>query len=220
MTGGVRAEVHIQSPTGCPIAEVSEITDSRTTCISKVGGDREDGITEEFILDTKDKGRAVDLDGSKPDFEEVFTYRSGQAFRFTRDPGTECLCNCIEEHDCPIIDIQARRGTIVVVFHAADMEQLQAVLTDLTDRWSNVTVKRLLRSDGEDDEQDYVLLDRSELTDRQREVLEVAQEMDFFEHGKGANAGEVAEALGISTSTFSEHLRAAQRKLFYPIITE
>ncbi len=218
MTWGVRAEVHVQSPTGCPIAEVSAATDSTTTCISKADGHGEAGVTEEFILDTEGTAEAPDLEDS--DFQQVFSYRSGEAYRFTRDPETQCLCNCIEAHDCPVIDVQARRGTIVVVFHAADMEQLQGVLTDLTDRWENVTVKRLLRSDGENDERDYVLLDRSELTDRQREVLEVALEMDFFEHGKGANAGEVAEALGVSTSTFSEHLRAAQRKLFYPIIGE
>jgi predicted DNA binding protein len=42
--------------------------------------------------------------------------------------------------------------------------------------------------------------------------------MGYFEHPKGANAGEVAEALAITTATFSEHLSAAQSKLFDAIL--
>jgi predicted DNA binding protein len=51
------------------------------------------------------------------------------------------------------------------------------------------------------------------LTDRQREVLRTAHEMGYFEYPRGANAGEVATALDIEPSTFTEHLNAAQSKL-------
>jgi predicted DNA binding protein len=71
----------------------------------------------------------------------------------------------------------------------------------------------LLRSRVDHEESDLVFVDRSVLTERQREVLETAHEMGYFEHPKGANAGEVADELDISTSTFSEHLAASQRKL-------
>jgi molybdopterin biosynthesis enzyme len=59
-----------------------------------------------------------------------------------------------------------------------------------------------------------VLVDRGRLTARQREVLETAVEMGYFEYPKGANAGEVAEALDISVSTYAEHVAAAQTKVF------
>jgi len=42
--------------------------------------------------------------------------------------------------------------------------------------------------------------------------------MDCFDHPKGANAGEVADALDISRSTFAEHLSAAQSKLFDAVL--
>ncbi|POG54351.1 helix-turn-helix domain-containing protein [Haloferax marisrubri] len=52
------------------------------------------------------------------------------------------------------------------------------------------------------------------LTDRQRESLEVAYRTGYFERPKRRSAAEVAEAIGVSRSTFTQHLRAAQRKVF------
>jgi predicted DNA binding protein len=42
--------------------------------------------------------------------------------------------------------------------------------------------------------------------------------MGYFERPKEANATEVAEALGIAQSTFTEHLMAAQRKLLDDVL--
>jgi len=53
-----------------------------------------------------------------------------------------------------------------------------------------------------------------ELTDRQRQVLELAIEAGYFERPRHNNTGELADALGISRATFTQHLRAAQRKVF------
>ncbi|MDW7538346.1 helix-turn-helix domain-containing protein [Haloferax volcanii] len=52
------------------------------------------------------------------------------------------------------------------------------------------------------------------LTDRQRESLEVAYRTGYFERPKRRSAAEVAEAIGVSRSTFTQHLRAAHRKVF------
>lgn len=67
--------------------------------------------------------------------------------------------------------------------------------------------------------QNYAALTDS-LTDRQREVLESAHGMGYFDHPKGANAGEVAAELGVSRSTFAEHLAAAQSKVLESILTD
>jgi predicted DNA binding protein len=61
--------------------------------------------------------------------------------------------------------------------------------------------------------EDRVFINRGRLTDRQREVLETAYEMGYFERPKQANATEIATDLGIAQSTFTEHLMTAQRKL-------
>jgi predicted DNA binding protein len=116
------------------------------------------------------------------------------------------------------VDVHTRDGTLYLVFHAPDMDRLQAVIGDVRDAFDGVEVRRLLRSSEERSEQELVFVDSSSLTDRQREVLETAHEMGYFEHPKGANVGEVAEAIGITTSTFTEHLSAAQSKPFAGIL--
>ena len=51
------------------------------------------------------------------------------------------------------------------------------------------------------------------LTDRQRQVLELAFQMGYFERPRGKNAEELAAMLDISRSTFTQHLRAAEQKI-------
>jgi len=56
--------------------------------------------------------------------------------------------------------------------------------------------------------------DRSELTDKQAAALEAAFHHGYFEQPRGSSATEIAETLDIAHSTFLQHLRAAQQKLF------
>lgn len=53
-----------------------------------------------------------------------------------------------------------------------------------------------------------------ELTERQLESLRTAYYAGYFEWPRGASGEEVAELLGISAPTFSQHLRAAERAVF------
>lgn len=52
------------------------------------------------------------------------------------------------------------------------------------------------------------------LTDRQRTTLEAAQHAGFFEWPRDVTGDQLADSLGIASSTFHQHLRKAQRKVF------
>lgn len=52
------------------------------------------------------------------------------------------------------------------------------------------------------------------LTDRQRTVVEAALAGGYFERPRESTGEQLADALDISPSTFSQHLRAANRKLY------
>lgn len=52
-----------------------------------------------------------------------------------------------------------------------------------------------------------------ELTLRQREVLETAFEMGYYDWPRDCTGRDVAEQLGITSATFSEHVFAAERKI-------
>jgi predicted DNA binding protein len=51
------------------------------------------------------------------------------------------------------------------------------------------------------------------LTDRQRAALDAAYFMGYFDWPRESSGPEVAEALGVSSSTFHQHLRKAEAKL-------
>ena len=53
----------------------------------------------------------------------------------------------------------------------------------------------------------------NDLTDRQREVLFAAYHGGYFEYPRQTSGEDIAADLGISPPTFSEHLRAAERKI-------
>jgi predicted DNA binding protein len=54
----------------------------------------------------------------------------------------------------------------------------------------------------------------TELTDRQQQVLRAAMYGGYFKSPRGSTATEIADALSLTQSTFSYHLRNAQQTLF------
>ncbi|SEV89671.1 helix-turn-helix domain-containing protein [Halobacterium jilantaiense] len=54
---------------------------------------------------------------------------------------------------------------------------------------------------------------RMHLTDRQLDVVQTAFEMGYYDWPRGCTGEDVAAALDISSATFAEHVRTAERKL-------
>ncbi|MGM0606193.1 MAG: helix-turn-helix domain-containing protein [Halobacteriota archaeon] len=212
-TSGIRAEVCIPAADSCPIASLSA-DGPPTYSVSRSVDVADSGVmTEEFVTDGQASLADLDVDA-----EPVFEYDAKTAYRFQRERGDDCPCELVERHGSPIAESHTREGHLYITFHVTELQVLRDVLDDLRDAYPDLTVQRLLQSTGERDERDLVYLDRSELTERQREVLRVAHEAGYFDHPKGANASDVAALLGIDRSTFSEHLAAGQRKLLRSIL--
>jgi len=210
--GGIRAKIRLQELKSCPIAQVS---DEGVECfnVSKRVDPESGQVTEEFATE-------AEIDVESAQFEPVFSYGQQSVYRFQRRFGHDCACELVEEYDCPVVDVQATDGDLSIVFHAPSMDELRGAVTALRDSFENVDVQRLVSSRDDEGSEDLVFVDRGVLTARQREVLETAHAMGYFEHPKGANAGEVANELEITTSTFTEHLAAAQSKLLDSILED
>ena len=58
-----------------------------------------------------------------------------------------------------------------------------------------------------------------QLTDRQREILEVAYYQGYFEWPRNASGNDLADSLGIAPATFSQHLRRAEKTVFESIFS-
>lgn len=211
MPPGIRVTVEFPVPDICPIVELSNAVgttiESVSTSVCPPG--RGESVTE-FSADT---------DGV-PDTNAtlVFSHGSTYRYRLTHEGDASCPCECLGQFGCPVARYVAQDGTLTVVFYATGYEQLRRIVGELRERFPDGDLKRLVRSPSGEQTHEGVFVDRNKLTARQLEVLETAHEMEYFERPRGANATEIAAELGISPSTFREHLAAAQRKLLGDVL--
>jgi DNA-binding CsgD family transcriptional regulator len=107
---------------------------------------------------------------------------------------------------------QVTQETVEISVVVPDPEGLRTMTEEFQDRYSNASVSVEWGEEG-----GYissVSTPESALTERQYEVLEAAYRHGYFDADSGCNLTELADNLDISRWTVSEHLQAAQRKLF------
>jgi hypothetical protein len=205
MSSGIRATVAFEGPTDCPVARFADATGTTVDNVTTSVATGDVPVTE-FLVDAETDAAV----------EPVFSYGSAELYRI--EHGDRCPCSCLGEFGCPIHHYTAENGNLTVVFHAEEFDQLQELMATLRDRYPSVDVQRLLQPPLEGSPRDRLFVNRGKLTSRQLEVLRTAYENGYFEQPKRANATELAEQLGISQSTFTEHLVAAQRKLLDDVL--
>jgi hypothetical protein len=118
----------------------------------------------------------------------------------------ECrACDAVAESECFLTDATAAGGE-GVEWHllAPDRRAVQKLAETLTGRGLDVhvTALRSMKTAGL-------------LTDRQDAVVRLAYRLGFFEFPKKVSLTELAGKLGISKSTLSETLRAAEAKILH-----
>ncbi|SFR37605.1 MULTISPECIES: helix-turn-helix domain-containing protein [Halorubrum] len=202
---GVRVEVVVRDPTPAPVAAalppgaVAEDVDR-----VRVG----DAVVSQFRAD-----RAVDA-------ELVFDGGDELVYRCRNQPTGQFPSAAVESLGYPVSTVTVRtapdRVRLALSLPAAD--PLGDVIDALESTGASVRLERLTSSGGADTRSDPVVVDRGRLTDRQREAVRTAQRLGYFEHPRGASATEVADAIGIARTTFSEHLAAAQRRVFEDLV--
>lgn len=210
MGSGIRAEVSLPTSAPSPFDGVVDGS-SPIYSVSRCAPDPDAKVVVlEFI---------ADADLPRPEgVEVVFDYGDKAAYRFEAPCVDDSPFAVLDRHGVPVSETTIRDGRLLVTFHASDLPTLRSVLDGFQESCPDMQVLRLLQSSSTPEESDLVTVDRSDLTERQREVLTAAYEAGYFEHPKGANAGEVAASLGIDRSTFSEHVAAAQRKLLSTLL--
>jgi hypothetical protein len=217
MSPGIRAELKVPAATVCPLARLSAREDAMARSVSKsVDPNVPTQVTEEFTVEC-DSGAVAD---EEDDVSKAFEGGETPIYRFERTAGQNCPCECVEQHGYPVVDVRGETGTLYLLFHVPGQDALRDVIETTREYHPQVEVRRLVQSHSSEDgdAESLVFFDKSVFTDRQQEVLETAHEQGYFRHPKGANAGEVAEQLEITTATFIEHLSAAQRKMLDSIL--
>jgi len=245
---GLRAELSIAAAESCPVAaasataetplrDVTWTTDGSdgtverfdavgTSPATDVGDTRDEtgdtrdetGNTGDETRDTRDETddeHGADTTSRGASFDTVFDDGQTQTLEFERD-WDDCVCEQIESVGCPVDDVRAVDGRLRVQFRVRSNERLREVIAAAREAATDVRLAYVVSAG--DERSDAVLVDRGELTDRQREALETAYAAGYFAHPREANAETVAGELGVSPATFREHLAAAQSKLFGAVL--
>ena len=202
---GVRVEVVVRDPVPAPVAEALP-PGAVAEDVDRVRVD--DAVVSQFRAD-----RAVDaelvFDGGD---ERVYRCRCRASGQFPSD--------AVESLGYPVSTVTVRtapdRVRLGLSLPAAD--PLGDVIDALEATGASARLERLTGSGEAGTRSDPVVVDRGRLTERQREVIRTAQRLGYFEHPRGASATEVADAIGIARATFSEHLAAAQQRVFEDLV--
>ena len=102
----------------------------------------------------------------------------------------------------PVVEVRTMVNSVQSMYSSAKM----------------VTRRQVSRSDENLSRIQRVLT--TELTDRQRATLEAAYHAGFFESPRASSGEDVARSLGVSASTFHQHLRLAEKKVFDAFLSE
>lgn len=209
---GILATISVEDPGSCPV--VSEFDGSEVKNVRwAVDGDGEP--VGEVEVESED-GDAETSEG----FSKIFETEdgNGETYRFNR--GSGCICEGIESLGVPVSDVRFRNGSMYLALHLGGVERLRDVLRKISDDIGedNVSVKSVVRSGSGGEDADPRVVDMGCLTDRQREVVQTAHSMGYFDSPRRATGEEVAEEMGIAISTFSEHLSSAEKKVFDELV--
>ena len=136
------------------------------------------------------------------------------------DVADSALARPIGEYGGDLRAIEAADGKARVTVHLSPNADVRTVIEGLAtdhDAIDLVARREIDRPTPTVESARSAIDDR--LTDRQREALHTAYVAGFFEWPRDRSGEEIAETMGITQSTFLQHLRAAQRKTLSVVLS-
>ncbi|WP_336328429.1 helix-turn-helix domain-containing protein [Halovenus sp. HT40] len=165
------------------------------------GGEAED-ITQSLSFDPADE------DDQK--CHTVLNYDDQPQSYRTADVEENCICPVFEDHDCLTEFRDVSEGTVTVVASVPSRETIRELVGGLREVGATVAVEWLV----EDEQRNRTTeMDVSSITSKQREALETALELGYYDSPRDADLGDCADALGITKSAVSQRLNTAETKL-------
>ena len=105
-------------------------------------------------------------------------------------------------------------GRVTITFELASREYLQSVIDRLNEQYGPITVQSVVEAPQGRTGERSARVDLDSLTAKQLVALEAAYHQGYFERPRHQSAVDIAQSLGITHTTYLQHLRVAERKLF------
>ncbi|TKX46189.1 MULTISPECIES: bacterio-opsin activator domain-containing protein [unclassified Halorubrum] len=160
----------------------------------------------------QDVATAVEASPGVSDFRVIETREEGCSASVRLADGS--LVRALVDHGATVRDASAAEGRVRVVADFPEGTNVRPVADGLRDRFADVRLaskESVARSPRTESALRDGVADR--FTDRQWAALSAAYHGGYFDWPRGSTAEEVADAMGVSSPTFHNHLRKAQRAL-------
>jgi len=135
--------------------------------------------------------------------------QQGSTKQFTSNICEHCPGAVFQKYGCIPRFIEVGTGSFIMETYLPDSDAVSALVSDLRDRCSRVKIRSLTSTD----QQNYTepcTIDLTPLTPKQREAIDTAQQMGYYEPCSDVELGEVATELGISSSALSQRLQRGE----------
>jgi predicted DNA binding protein/FixJ family two-component response regulator len=194
---------------GTLLNELSDAVDTEFDVVSAVP-EGETGATLYAELPGDDAEAALEwLDGASA-VEEASLVSEGQQARVRLTVTEPTSLTRVARQATAVRSAHVVDGTTTVQFDVPLSGDVRRVVSAVEEAYDDVVVQAL-RDVNRQQESDGRPLSR--LTDKQRRALQTAYNEGYFERPRARSAEEVADVLGVSGTTFLQHLRVAERKL-------
>lgn len=130
-----------------------------------------------------------------------------------RQPVDNCSCPAFWKHGCFQRVLEIKDGVTISETYVPDRETLRELVSDIRDTGRTVRIRKLTTIDDEDDIPAFRVFDTSRLTENEREMLEYAVEVGYYDRDRKVSLADIAEAFGVTKQTCSERLGVAESKI-------
>lgn len=123
-----------------------------------------------------------------------------------------CICPVLNRVDCvSSIEMSDENGMLLSVT-VPDREVIRALVADLRDHGATVKLRRInqLKRDQNDG---TIELEADAITPKQREAIDLAIELGYYDIPRQADLEDLAEQLGVSRSAVSQRLNRAESRV-------
>lgn len=177
---------------------------SDVSCAVTAAGDRGESVTQREVCPDGS------CDGPCVCRSEVRT--GGHTELVSGEIQSGCICPVFRDHDC-VASIDGFDGRELVVSVALpDRDELSRLVSSLRDVGARVRLQRITTA-GSPETDTTLELDADRITDKEREAVNVAIEMGYYERPRKTDLSELADRLGVSRSAVSQRLNNVETKL-------
>lgn len=201
----------------CPLVRMSrELGESKVECVGTACPRGKQSYVK-FIVRKEGQPAPPEQVLSLPGVEARYEGDGFYAYRLYAPPCTSCYLPLFAERGLLPLKAVATRGELHVATLVDDMEDFRQLVADLRARDAHPKVNVLTHDSQARTEahKGHPALD--ELTPRQRQVIESAFLAGYF-RGKDLEAARLAQELGMSESTFYNHLRLGSHKVLQHVL--